>query len=295
MCSKRWLKNHGNPPYVGTHVVDGSFQLHCMSPDQPVTYGRISEGILTSILSYRSKRIDINFDTYERPFIKDSERKWRGAVVVDHEFTVEGPQQKRSQSFKTMLCREAFKRELPNFLSRDWASDHYNGLLEGHEIYLGVKNECTRFCVEDGIVKTEPVPSLSCNHAETDTRIILNMIHADKTTPSDIVIRGSDTDILVLLLHHLQRVTSTVWMDVGTRNMGNRRYINVTKIAAAIGPSMCGALPGLHAFTGSDYTSAFIRKGKSRPYSIVSNIPRFQTAFSSLCQRVPTTEILRLL
>ena len=60
--------------------------------------------------------------------------------------------------------------------------------------------ECTRYFVVDE-VRAESVPSLKCNHSEADTRVILHMIEADKST-GDIVIRAPDTDILVLLLHH---------------------------------------------------------------------------------------------
>lgn len=86
------------------------------------------------------------------------------------------------------------------------------------------------------------------------------MIQVNVTAPGDIVFRASDNDILVLLLHHLHRVTSTVWMEVGTSSTGNRRYINVTKIAAATDPAVCVAPLGFHAFTGCDYSSAFVRK-----------------------------------
>ena len=114
-------------------------------------------------------------------------------------------------------------------------------------------------------------------------------------TPDDIVIRGSDTDILALLLCHLHRVNSNVWMEVGTRGRGTRRFINVSKIGAATGPSMCATLPGLHAFTGCDYTSAFVRKGRKKPFSIVRKSPRFQKAFSSLSRNVPSKETITLL
>ena len=65
----------------------------------------------------------------------------------------------------------------------------------------------------------------------------------------DIVIRASDTNILIILLHHLHRMTSTIiWIDVGTTSKGNRRYVNVTSIGTQIGADYCRALPGFHAF-----------------------------------------------
>lgn len=59
------------------------------------------------------------------------------------------------------------------------------------------------------------------------------MIDADYDIPnSDIVVKAGDTDILVILLHNLHRVNSNIWMNVGTSGRGNRRYVNVSAIAA---------------------------------------------------------------
>lgn len=287
------VSEHGCPTYVGTHIIDGNFQLHCMSPDQPETYGGLSRNILSSCLGYRSKRIDITFDTYERPSIKDCERDRREAIVGG-ELVINGPQQKRDAAFKKQLEKESFKKELPIFLRKDWSRNIYESLLDGREVFLGVMENCTRYFVEDGEIKSEAVAPLRCNHPESDTRVILHMVEAAKSTPGDIVIRASDTDILVLLLHHVHRVPSTVtvWMEVGTKGKGNQRYVNVTKIAAAIGNSMCAALPGLHALTGCDYTSAFSRKGKNRPFTVISESDRFQGALASLSHTVPTEEVI---
>ena len=66
------------------------------------------------------------------------------------------------------------------------------------------------------------------------------------------MVRASDTDVLVIL--------SSIIMDYG---MGNaRRYINVTSIAYNLEQQKSGfsrALPGYHAFTGCDFTSAIYR------------------------------------
>ena len=172
------VSDHGSPTFVGTHIIDGNFQFHCMSPDQPATYGELSRNILVTCLAYKSRRIDITFDTYERPSIKDCERDCREAVVGG-ELVIEGPQQKRDSSFKKQLERESFKRELPVFLTKDWCSDFYRPILEGREVYLGVMGECTRYFVENGAVHAESVPSLNCNHLEDDTRVISHMIEAD--------------------------------------------------------------------------------------------------------------------
>ena len=76
------------------------------------------------------------------------------------------------------------------------------------------------------------------------------MVDVDGDMPSgDIVVRAADTDILVILLHHLHRVASNIRMDVGILGRGNRRYVNVSAIASRIGPGCCSALAAFHVFT----------------------------------------------
>ena len=45
---------------------------------------------------------------------------------------------------------------------------------------------------------------------------------------------------------------------------------------------MYDALPGFHAFTGSDYTSAFVRKGKVRPFAFLKKDTVAQKAFAQM-------------
>ena len=189
---------------------------------------------------------------------------------------------------------ESFKQELLVFLTKDWSSNFYKPLLDRREVYLGVMGGCTQYFVVDE-VRAESVPSLKCNHSKADTRVILHMIEADKSTTGDIIVRVSDTDILVLLVHHVHRVSSTVRMEVGTRGQGDLLYVNITKIAAVIGQVMRAAFPGLYAFTGCDYTSDFTRKGRSRPYAIVRKSNKFQRDFASMSHTVPTKEVIKIL
>ena len=71
-------------------------------------------------------------------------------------------------------------------------------------------------------------------------------------------------------------------MDVGLSSSNNRRYIEVNKLGTVLGQSICDALPAVHAFTGCDYTAAFVRKGKVRPFSLVEKSTLFQKAFAAL-------------
>ena len=62
----------------------------------------------------------------------------------------------------------------------------------------------------------------------------------------------------------------------------HRRIIDIGKIRADIGDDVSKALLGLHSFTGSDTTSAFIRKGKIRPFKIMQGNVQYINAFKKL-------------
>ena len=82
-----------------------------------------------------------------------------------------------------------------------------------------------------------------------------------------IAVRASDTDILILLLYHIAvaQVQHKIYMDTGVDSKNTRRYINVSHMVDKIDKPVITALPGLYALTGSDYTPAFLNKGKVRP------------------------------
>ena len=92
------------------------------------------------------------------------------------------------------------------------------------------------------------------------------------------MIRASYTGVLVSLLgiigRHLisQRPTAyrRIIMDCGSGNI--RRHIDDSSISNALEAKQKGlaaAMPGFHAFTSSDFTTAFYRKGKINPLEVL--------------------------
>ena len=111
----------------------------------------------------------------------------------------------------------------------------------------------------------EDVADLRTNHEEADTLICRHVRYLANTNEHEnVLVRASDTDVAVILISHASTFSCTIWMDVGTQN--NRRFVNISAIANAIGVQMSKALPGFHAYTGTDYTAAFYKKGKKRPF-----------------------------
>ena len=278
-------KQTGTPTHVPMSaspcIVDGNFLLRTLPPNLPPTFGALAVSILIHVTSLSSDRVDIVFDTYEMPSIKAKERARRGAV--DKEFKIVGPDQARPKNFNDALNSTSFKKELPSFLVKEWQRQHNSDLIGDRDIYVGHLSECLHIFVENGSVKCENVDSLQCNHAEADTRVCLHAKHVDNVVDTaNIIVRASDTDIAVILIHHSFKFSATLWMDTGTVSGRNRRCVNLTRIAANLGPRMCEALPAFHAFTGTDYTSAFVRKGKLKPLKLLEKSRETQDAFIEL-------------
>jgi len=266
------------PSTVDACVIDGNFLLHALPPNLPRTYGGLARSILIQAAALSQGRIDILFDTYDTPSIKDVERINRG--TAEGTYNITGPEQARPK-LKDALKSTSFKRQLPLFRARECGKAECGPIIGERDLFVGFNDRCVHIASRNGQVVQEDVGSLKSNHHEADTHIILHIaaMSAQGIT-GNIIVRASDTDICVILLHHCQKFAAKIWMDTETGK--NRRYINISTIAHQIGPEMCAALPALHAFTGCDYNSAFVRMGKIRPASNVEKSEQFKEAFSSL-------------
>ena len=146
----------------------------------------------------------------------------------------------------------------------------------------GHLGKCFHFFGVDGVVQREPVEELENNHDEADTIICLQAEIIYEVGADNIIIRAAETDIAVMLLHHSDKLEAKLWMDVGTIGKNDRWYIPLSAIASSLGTGICAALPGFHAFTGCDHTSAFVRKGKARPLALVEKDVEIQKVFEQL-------------
>ena len=89
-----------------------------------------------------------------------------------------------------------------------------------------------------------------------DLRIIPHILYAIKKGSTQIVILWNDTDVLLLVLHYLEKYkkkgVKEIWQRGGTGN--TIRYIPVHLIADILGKFMCKVLPAAHILTGCDAT-----------------------------------------
>ena len=277
-------RSSDSPTKASCLIIDGQFLLHVLPPNILGTYGDLARSILISAMTQGDgDDIRLLFDDYPVGVsLKSAERERRGCNDV--QFSITGPRQKRPTNLRKALASESFKRELPLFLVEEWKDNAYCDILGDKKLYVDIPGMCFLFETSDAQMKCEKITDLCNNHLEADTKVCLHAIHADQrlAEPGDIIIRASDTDIMVILLHHQPKIRSLLWMDVGLSSSNTRRYISITKIHEEIGDKISAALPAFHAYSGSDFTSCFFMKAKVRPFEKLMDDPQAQGAFSDL-------------
>ena len=86
--------------------------------------------------------------------------------------------------------------------------------------------------------------------------------------------------MFLLLMKYAPNMTVPLVMDTG---VGNKcRMISINAAVKSVGEDISNVLLPLHAFTGCDTTSAFVRKGKIGPLRLLQKNTRFIPTFASL-------------
>lgn len=161
-----------------------------------------------------------------------------------------------------------------------WESEEVAPFFENKTIFVNFY-ECHKFSVTSGNVQKVVVPHFTCSaHEEADTKIIYHVCQI--LQDCNIIIKCSDTDILIILLSNMHNLKSKskIWIESGVA--GKKKYIDVCEIYNNYGELLCKALAGFHALTGCDYNPSFFRKGKKRPFNVLLKSEKYQKAFYSL-------------
>lgn len=273
------VENH-EPEKCDVMVFDGFHSIHSMV-EIPVSFGNISKKILHSFTANDAKTIIITFDRYVSPSIKDHEHGLRGRTEGNR-FTINGPDQKRSTNFRNDLKNIHFKDALVKFLCANWSQDYMSPYIMNKTIFVNYEN-CFKFEVINNNVIRTVEDDVSCpEHLEADTKIIFHICQLN--FDAHVTIRCSDTDIIVIMLGNMHKITKKLQISILTGRENNYRYIDVTKIHNKLGKDFCRALPAFHAFTGCDYNPAFYRKGKRTPFKLLQKSQKYIDAFTAISE-----------
>ena len=185
-------------PMSCVQIYDGGLLVHSIISQiaTGASYASIARTMLSVVCSGRAHEVHVCFDKYEQNSIKDSERKLRGAV--DSIYTITGPDQIIRQSGKKLLTNGAFKNELAKFLFKEWRKSNYWNIFGGKTLLASFGGECFQYFPDEHCNITVNSPSyLQGDHEEAD---MLIAFHAANASDGNVIVRTSDTDVLVILI-----------------------------------------------------------------------------------------------
>ena len=145
------------------------------------------------------------------------------------------------QRFFSELKNVNFKKALVNFFILDWKSNHYAPFMKNKNVFLNYET-CYKYIVTNEIIAKEIDDVLTClQHEEADTKITYDISNID--CESNVVVRYSDSDILIILLGNISFIRKDVklWIHVGVENA--QRFLNVTEMTNKVGSKLCLSTP----------------------------------------------------
>lgn len=139
--------------------------------DIPATFGDISKKVMSILTTFKAPRVDIVFDQYFSPSIKDYERMRRNEQkTID--FNITGPSQTRPTDFMKELKNIKFKESFVQFLIDYWATDEIATFIGNTLIKLNYDSYYS-YIMKNNVVEMTIDENLACNtREEADTKII---------------------------------------------------------------------------------------------------------------------------
>ncbi len=234
------------------------------SQKNPQTFGRLAENILESVTSIKAKRIDLVCDRYPDNSNFERESRAVGGVLT----TKIASADQTIKQFVKFLKHGPNKESLTTYLFEEWQKPKYADLIGNHRLYVTHQGECHSFTQTRGKIRVLLVPSLCTNQEEADTRMFLhfNDIASESNTA---LLKVEDTDVLSNALYYQWKVNCNIIIE--RRAGGKVQLVDIKALSRTIGEDVCQALPGYHALTGCDRTSAFSGRGKKTGYDIITS------------------------
>ncbi|CAC5420517.1 unnamed protein product [Mytilus coruscus] len=272
-------------PSLTTYIRDGMAIVQCMDAKKHKTFGDLALAYYNYLASCFKKAHTVAdvFDRYDvKQSIKSGERERRTKVTAHAKVfqVIEGrnvPDWKKFLSVKEN--KQALIKFFGDFLVKFIKSNPLL-VLPGHTYYMAGSFEDPEIAKVISDQEVVECPELFSTQEEADTRMILQALHADKRLKEigkkgRIIIKSSDTDVIVLCIHFFKQMTNTseFWIQMG--NIGtikdNRRFLPIHQLCSSLHEIICRVLPAVHALSGFDTTSSLFGIGKKSVYKVLKD------------------------
>ena len=255
---------------VNASMFDGGLLMHEIIPSHSKsTYSKIARDFIVKVCSAPGDEVHLLLDRYITPSIKDPERQKRGGIN-DITYQITGSEQQQKQKGSELLNDACFKEQFGRLLLAESQKAQYGPVIREKTMYISHGGDCVRIQNTLGRMEVTRPEEMQGQHEEADTLIAFHVGRVERGT---VVVRSSDTDVVVVLTALAARKPDlSIIMDYGTDN--TRRFIDISNIATELEkqqPGLCDALTGFHSLTGCDFTSSFYRKGKKKPFEILQS------------------------
>ena len=159
-----------------------------------VTYSSIVRAALLMIFSTSADTVHVCLDKYVSNSIKECERRQRD--VSNTTFVITGPEQILRQSGQKVMKNGSFMNEFALFFMEELKKPHYSIYFQNKVLVASYGGNCLQYSVDGDKIEVTKPPLLQGDHKEADT---LMAFHASRTQGS-IIVRSSDTDVMVILI-----------------------------------------------------------------------------------------------
>ena len=234
--------------------------------DLPATFGTTASFLLIKAFAKKGKNIHLVFTKTVLPSIKDCERDSRwGYQERDSQNHITGPNQRRPSNWLIAFRFDQLKVAVTSSLASARQDDSLADIFHWKCLHANSGENCCCFQEENEHVTRALIPELTSSH-EAYSKIINHLVALEEN--SQVIIRISHTDVLVITLGCLGYIPESMnaWLEAAVYPKNSLRYIDVKKLVNKLELDLWRALAAFHVFTGTDYTAAFSRKGKSCPF-----------------------------
>ena len=183
---------------------------------------------------------------YNEISIKSAEREQRGeGESVTYKNLTAG---QKIKQFNNFLLNGQNKNSLIKFFKDYWsrpsnASRHKLADKEMAPSPPHVDATCGAKCYKVTANSVQDVVELSSEQEEADTRLLLHAKHAVTPHVKAIIISSEDTDVHMLCISFAHAIPVPIFQQCVSQH--HARYIDISKIASALGEDVCKALLGL--------------------------------------------------
>ncbi|XP_069112197.1 uncharacterized protein [Argopecten irradians] len=121
-------------------------------------------------------------------------------------------------------------------------------------------------------------------HSEGDADKLIALTGIERSSSNNVVVIGEDTDLLVLLLYHVDISSEYNIYFKSDNARGKTKIWDIKLTKRVLGQQLSTVLPVIHSFTGCDTTSRIYGVGKAAALKKISSNPHLMSLFSVFLQ-----------